>query len=183
MRDPSGLECTVWIPITHGPRGIWIDEWKKTIDEIDDQDPEFDKCDMIGPVCCWVDQGVRRCKYRFGPNVIPESWPDDWEDVIDTSTGKGKSQILKIFKYYLPRAMAECCSPFKQGENKRVCGCKECKVAFVCHPDMVKYMDPFVDPLDPRMPQTNPCGKVWTFDCSGKSWKDKGGNLGTDSLR
>ena len=196
--DPSGLKCTIWVPITHGPRGQWIPFWKETIDEIDALNPDFDTCDKIAPVCCWIKDGVRRCRYRFGDDdVIPRSWPDDWEDVIDTTKKKGRREILQIFKHYLPKAMLECCSPINREnkDEKKKCNCNECKVVFVCHPDMVPYMDDFVDAQDPKLPNTkNFCGKlvgkdqngnnvyepiprVWTFDCRSKAWTDKEGDV------
>ena len=138
--------------------------------------PEYDKCDKIAPVCCWLEDGKKKCKY-YGKNVLPKDWPD-WPGLIDTATPSGENKIEQIFKFYLPGAIRGCCFQDTNRENageKKLCNCDECKVVFACHKTLVGYLNEFIDPNDPRMPQSNPCGKSWTYDCKKMTWTDKEG--------
>ncbi|AMV34100.1 tRNA(Glu)-specific nuclease WapA precursor [Pirellula sp. SH-Sr6A] len=169
--DPHGLKCTTWFLITHGPRGGYRPIFEAGINHPSFL-PEFEKCDKIAPICCWLRDGKRVCRERFEKpesELFPRNWPDT-NELIDTSKPGGKKLIYSIFEKYVPLAMRECCK-----NTKKKCECDgKCKARFFCHDDMIDLMEDFVNPSNPTLLPSNPCGKTWTFDCESNSWQDYG---------
>ncbi len=164
--DPSGLKCTVYVPITHGPRGPYIPDFDSTVDPLV---PLIDECDSIGPVCCWMKEGKRRCRDKIANpdvNPIPKGWPEWDNSVIDTNDSQDRRKIQRIFDTFLPRAMKQCCA------QRGKCDCRSgCSAVVSCHPDMVPLMEDMADQTNPISISMNPCGKTLSWSCEDGGWK------------
>jgi RHS repeat-associated protein len=178
--DPMGWECTVHVMIGHGPRG-YIDEYKELIDFLLRQgNPEFDKCDLLAPVCCWVKDGKEVCKDRIVAVVFPADWPDH-NLVIDTKTKEGKKLLRELLVQELKNALRQCC---RKDKRTTKCDCQGvCRAQFYCQrdlpgfPSMKEVIDPIVSEAEGDIP-ANPCkqdaeGKtpIWEWDCKTNSYK------------
>jgi RHS repeat-associated protein len=163
--DPTGLKCTLWLLITHG--------YEEVIREGLDQpvfEPRFDECDMMAPICCWMENAKRTCRDHYDKNrrkcKIPKNWPNG-NHCIDTSKPDGRREAVSYWTRIIPLAMKECC---KSGKSKP-CECKECKVRYFCHNDMVGVPNAPLDPLIDILGE-NPCGREYTWHCDTEVWDE-----------
>jgi hypothetical protein len=169
--DPSGLKCTTYVLITHGPNTYQgVNNLPTFIAGLNLPKPEFDKCDKVAPFCCWIKDGKRVCASHYSPaiHVVPTSWPD-YNNLINTGEDDGRNKLVALFGKDIPAAMRECCNK----DSKRKCGCTECFVDFVCHDDGPVGVSPVVGLPDPFMPPANPCFKKWTWSCAQGFWIDR----------
>ena len=170
--DPSGLKCTTYVVITHGPNTYQgVDHLPTFIGGLNLLNPEFDKCDKVAPFCCWMSDGKKVCVSHYSPtiHVVPEKWPHDNNNLINTAEQSGFNKLVAMFKRDIPAAMRECCNK----DSKRKCGCTECFVDFVCHDHGPNGVQPAVGLPDPFMPPKNPCFKKWTWSCAQDFWIDR----------
>jgi len=172
--DPTGLKCTYWVLVA---------DYYSIEEGLDPKyvDPEFDQCDRMAPICCWIKKGKKICREKY-PDIkdpfIP-NWPDFGNNPIDTNDpieAKRKAAIkflLDLFENVIPRSMAQACK-----DNK--CDCTTFKATIVCDKlarDTI--MPPLVsDPAnpDPNLLPHNPCGRTYDWDCKGGAWSDPNGS-------
>jgi len=161
--DPSGLKCTYW---------YYMADYYH-LDEICRRDwvnPEFDKCDRVGPVCCWIKDGKKVCREYYEDDytkdpIIP-SWPD--RDNCPLEKEDAYKYLLKLITETIPRNMqGQGC----RGRNKCDCGDKF-NANIVCDKDMFDY---FGEMVRRSMLPHNPCGRRYTWDCTRSTWDDKNG--------
>ncbi len=159
--DPSGLKCTVYVPLTHGPRAEYIPKFWETVRPIQQ---DFDECDFVAPGCCWMEDGKRKCRENFGGNdrdPVQSYWPDYGNAVIDFDKHRGRIKINEIFNHFLRQAMKQCCP------QKSSCDCRKsgCDAKISCHKDIEPMIEAFVNPGKPGLLSSNPCGKVLHWNC------------------
>jgi RHS repeat-associated protein len=161
--DPTGLKCTLWLIIAHGYEEVI----RKGLED-PRFDPDFAECDLMAPICCWMDGAKKVCRDHYNKKnrkcKIPNNWPKG-NHCIDTSTAEGFNEAKSIWTRYIPLAMAECCSKGKQ----EPCLCKECKVRYFCQDGMVGLPGAPLNPLVDLLGE-NPCGREYTWNCDTKSW-------------
>ncbi|MFN9911823.1 MAG: hypothetical protein ACK53L_04525, partial [Pirellulaceae bacterium] len=153
----------LWLLVAHG--------FEDVIEEgLNDPrfDPDFAECDMMAPICCWMDGAKKICRDHYNKDKrkckIPKNWPKG-NHCIDTSTPEGLNEASSIWTYYIPLAMKECCAKHK----KEPCPCKECKVRYFCQKDLAGIPGAPLDPLIILLGE-NPCGREYTWNCDTKKW-------------
>ena len=158
--DPTGLKCTYWFFLTD------YFNLKNRLD-LPTVKPEFDKCDRVAPICCWISDGKKVCreKYPDVKNPIVPTWPsrDNEPLVLDDDW----PFIVKAFKELMPGEMNSACI----GRNKCDCG-DTFKSRIVCDDLGRKVAEKLVE--DGHLPN-NPCGKTYEWDCKNKKWTNPDG--------
>jgi len=135
--------------------------------------PEFEKCDRVAPVCCWIKNGKQYCRDYY--KELPEDDPSHTDaDPIIPHWPTRKNLPLekdedfewaeKVFLTHIPGSMDSSC----RGRNK--CDCGDTFTArIVCDKDMYEYLETAVKAGRLKV---NPCAKTFTWDCKKHAWVD-----------
>jgi RHS repeat-associated protein len=157
--DPSGLKCANWYLMTdfYNLKGIC----KKVF-------PEFDKCEKVAPVCCWIKDGKKVCRDHYGTDpddpIIPH-WPD--RDNCPLEKEDAYKYLLKLIQQTIPGNMKSGC----RGRNKCDCG-DFFSANIVCDDDMKAY---FEEMVKRNMIPHNPCMRTYKWNCKTSQWEDPDG--------
>jgi len=167
LLDPSGLKCTTYIPVIHG----YVESLLNALGN-PNVNPEFDKCDRVGVVCCWMSRGKKVCRdhYQGGEppitkiDPVPPNWPSG-DDVIDTRSKEGKDFIEDMFEKVIPDAMKNQCV-------KNRCNCTKFTAIIYCDANAEILLDLLVK--EKRLLH-NPCYRKYEWSCKNKSWDNPDG--------
>ncbi len=156
--DPTGLKCANWYLMSD------FFNLKAVCSKVF---PEFDKCERVAPVCCWIKKGKEVCRDHYGtdPDPIIPHWPE--RDDCPLEKDDAYKYLLKLITVTIPGNMTVGC----RGRNK--CDCGDFYSAnIICDKDMNEY---FEEMVNRKMLPHNPCLRTYKWNCKESRWEDANG--------
>ena len=143
--DAFGLKCTINIAMGH------YDEVTKHLEN--EPIDRYSSCNRFAPICCFVEDGVRICKEKYGNDSVIPNWPVS-DEIFGFVYCKG-----------VPKLLADSWEPLKSGASdicKGDCSCETVEITYKCSEDMKKCTARLKS--EGKL-TTDPCGGTVKYDC------------------